>query len=43
LRSPQFVFVEGAELVARVRGSREPLERAADGLCRLAREQKPMG
>jgi TetR/AcrR family transcriptional repressor of lmrAB and yxaGH operons len=31
-------LIEGAEMLARVRGSREPLERAADALRRLARD-----
>jgi TetR/AcrR family transcriptional repressor of lmrAB and yxaGH operons len=34
-------LVEGAELVARVRGTREPLERAAEVLRRRAREEWP--
>jgi hypothetical protein len=34
-------LVEGAELVARVRASREPLERAAEVLRRRAREEWP--
>jgi TetR/AcrR family transcriptional repressor of lmrAB and yxaGH operons len=33
-------LLEGAELVARVRGSREPLERAAEVLRRRAREER---